>query len=1073
MWGPLFFNPGTQQYLYASAPAVPSTEDHDHAIYSRRRQPSRHPVPKLYQGYSHDQFAPAVPSTAAPYLHPLEVTINDGTHTVVSGDIRIYDAMGRVYPVESIRQYDATGGYTDIGWPTPMMNVLSGGQANTPIPVVSIAAIELNGKKLARVNAPAYQSGYLAACAAKLPSHIRYFRENSEGMPSTAGVAYNWSSTACSWVGTMAAEPFFKGYVWETLGDGLMAADNWGATGEAQVRWRCRQLIDHLGTNLKAILVPGNEPDNLPFYNANYAVGSVSQATALDRMLTMARIVYEERGSSPVALMGPSLAFPTWSGGAGVFNMIDLLGRNNNEILGYLDGIDTHPHTGECTRWHNFDGSAPSDGALSSHHVGRVLAALGVQLPWTPFESGYAFDNNEADGTNSKYRFGSHFCALLRYACSWWSLYCHAQSGHDAMNISEPTPPFAKRAWYDAATQISEPTQYLLPADGQLTITAKTSTAFQAPPWIVCAPHDSTGFPVEFSRVTMTAGNIHCASGGRNIVARPIWLPATGSRTITATVTIAGGGTAKLCAYGFDKLNMLAESIKTITTTGTYGVTFTPRQHGNPLIPDPGYVLVWLDHNGVGSVDWSNISITVYSTDPIQPIQPPTDGPLWYTTQPAGTIVNNVQAPTGANQIDLYSDFAVSIQSQNVPVYKVNVAIDGNGYPGGGLSGQVPVGVCNFDITGSVTATVTVANRTVTSMAVKPDNYGVTATRVGNVITVPIPHPGKYILQINGSEDNWLCLFANPPEAAAPTGTVITYGPGIYTPGRVTLAANTTVWIKAGAVVRGSFVVPNGNITIRGRGILLAPSDANTAAVHMLETSGNHLLYEGVVLIQQHKGFMIRLPNTDTITIDNVKLFSSMDNSDGIDPTSARNVTVVNAFLCNWDDGLTIKSDPGPDVYNVSMTDSLIMTRSGWRGIGHGEEGSATHYNVTFKNIDMLWTHCMNLINMEHSGTWNPFNHDWLYQDIRCELHHGHNRTGVDPTAHFILLEGRNQNITFRNIYYTGPTLPPSGLNGTIDTVLFENINYRPDAGTAWTKLSNDSLLKLTRTGAVTNVTYA
>lgn len=483
-------------------------------------------------------------------------------------------------------------------------------QADVLTPAVSIAGIELNGKKIARVSSPSYQPDYLDACVAKLPSHIRWFRENCEGMPTADGVPYDWASSACSWVDDMASRSFFSGYVFETLGQQIMHAHDWDAVGEAQSRWRTRQLVDHLGTNLRGLLCsPGNEPDNdpLPGGAGFFLTGGASIETALDRMLRMSRITWEERGDSPIALLGPAIAFPTWNGGSGLFNLIDLLCRNDNELLGYLDGINTHAHTACCTRWHNFDGSAPSDGANSTHHVGRVMAALGFAKPWTSFESGYAWDNNEPNGIEAHMRFGSHLCGLLRYGISWWALYCHAKSGHDPMNISEPTPPFAKRTWYDAATMVSEPTQYMRPVGGQLDIVAKPVAEYGVPPWFVLVPHNRP--LTDGNRVVMLDGVVQCTSGGRNIVARPVWLEDLSSRTVSVHAEVAGGAQAKLCVYGFDKLNMLAQSVQPITSAGEYTVTFQPRLHNNPLIPDPNYALVWLDHNGTGTVEWSEPSI--------------------------------------------------------------------------------------------------------------------------------------------------------------------------------------------------------------------------------------------------------------------------------------------------------------------------------------------------------------------------------------------------------------------------------------------------------------------------------
>ena len=448
---------------------------------------------------------------------------------------------------------------------------------------------------------------------------------------------------------------------------------------------------------------------------------------------------------------------------------------------------------------------------------------------------------------------------------------------------------------------------------------------------------------------------------------------------------------------------------------------------------------------------------------------PPPVGNVWYDQLPAGDLLNNVQAPTGANAISLYGDFTVQIQGQNVPVYLVNVARDGTGYPDGGVNNQRPIGLCNFDTTGSVVVTVTVFNRTVTSYAVKTTPYGVqpTSSRSGNTITVNVPHYGKYIVQINGSEDNWLCLFCSPPEEAAPTGNVITYGPGIYTPGRVTLAANTTVWIKAGAVVHGSFIVPNAGCTIRGRGILCDLLDPTSGSTHFLETSGTGFTYEGFTMVGGQP-FNIRMPGASYGLIDNVKIFSARSNSDAMDPTRAHHITIQNVFSCNWDDWVTLKDDGGTSCHDILVQDSMTMTRSGWRLMGFGAEGGGDIYNVTFKKIYALWTHAMNILHTETPD--NPSLHDFLWEDITIEGHHGHQQTGLDPTTRFIQLgnDGGNSphtNFTFRRVSLNG-ILPPSGLHNQCNGIHFEDLYVNG------VKMMSDSSWNMSRNGAA-NVTYA
>jgi glycosyl hydrolase family 28 len=402
---------------------------------------------------------------------------------------------------------------------------------------------------------------------------------------------------------------------------------------------------------------------------------------------------------------------------------------------------------------------------------------------------------------------------------------------------------------------------------------------------------------------------------------------------------------------------------------------------------------------------------------------------LWYTAMPAGTAIV-APAPTGAGSIPLNGDFSVTVAGKNSPVYTAKAAITYNYQWPGPAAKTEPVGFTNFDITGAVTATITVRNRTVTSAKVVPANYKVTPTVNGNVITVRITHPGKYEVQINGSEHKVLYLFANPVDPNPPKPGdpgVSYYGPGIHNIGRKTVGSNQTVYIAAGAIVHGELTTNGSNVKIRGRGILdcsgFATHDGNPVLVYSSNT-----LIEGIT-INDSPGWSISLWGGSNQIVDNIKLFAHRQNTDGIDVVSNTHTEIKNVFLRNWDDGIAIKAMHGRDVYDINVRDSIISTDFGWGALEIGAETpTANISNIRFSNIDILHDHAYNAIDIQNSDQANV--HDVTYSNIRITNHHGYSADGYN--GRWISMEvernqwssgpsaGRITNITLNNVH-SGP----------------------------------------------------
>jgi hypothetical protein len=78
----------------------------------------------------------------------------------------------------------------------------------------------------------------------------------------------------------------------------------------------------------------------------------------------------------------------------------------------------------------------------------------------------------------------------------------------------------------------------------------------------------------------------------------------------------------------------------------------------------------------------------------------------------------------------------------------------------------------SFDMRGPTLVTVMLKNKTevVATATVLPSSYGVAAcVSAGNKISLTIDRPRQVCLVVNGNMDSPLCIFADPPEAHAPT----------------------------------------------------------------------------------------------------------------------------------------------------------------------------------------------------------------------------------------------------------------------------------------------------------------
>jgi hypothetical protein len=255
------------------------------------------------------------------------------------------------------------------------------------------------------------------------------------------------------------------------------------------------------------------------------------------------------------------------------------------------------------------------------------------------------------------------------------------------------------------------------------------------------------------------------------------------------------------------------------------------------------------------------------------------------------------------------------------------------------------------NFTGPVKIRIQKRNGKLNSYEVRPSSYSITPTPFGsNMIefTLPSWEERKVSVEFNGDRYHNLFLLPNKPDTNNPgksSTNVIYYGAGEHNVGEITLTANQTLYIDAGAVVYGNVVVKGDNVTITGRGILSGRKlrhwggDTYSNGAIELNVSGVKNFTLSGITIEEGPSWTVALFNVDHPTIDNVNILDWILNGDGIDLCSVTNATVNNCFIRTTDDCISIKVTQGTwnETKTVNITNCTIWSDYA-RGIVMGPE---------------------------------------------------------------------------------------------------------------------------------------
>lgn len=342
-------------------------------------------------------------------------------------------------------------------------------------------------------------------------------------------------------------------------------------------------------------------------------------------------------------------------------------------------------------------------------------------------------------------------------------------------------------------------------------------------------------------------------------------------------------------------------------------------------------------------------------------------------------VVRVDPAPAGE---ELSKDYAVRVESQEVPVYVAKVAPAEPALRWKAMDDKTnsadyfqTASFAYFDMQGTVTVTVT-CPETIQSAKVLPSSLNLIPVIEGKSFRLTLTEPKPVTIEVNGNWVGALHLFANPPETNAPKPgdpNVLYFGPGIHEVSHVVVTNGQTVYVAGGAVVRGvirpdepfgissysglrtyspTFLLKGTNITFRGRGIVDG-SRCTTHARNLISVQGRDINLEGVIL-RDSSTWTIPIRRSDHVTVRNVKLLGYRANSDGIDICNSRDVTVERCFIRTLDDLIVIKTDARQGETRRIVARECVL----WNEVAHalsiGAELRENVDDVLFANCDVI-----------------------------------------------------------------------------------------------------------------------
>ncbi len=264
---------------------------------------------------------------------------------------------------------------------------------------------------------------------------------------------------------------------------------------------------------------------------------------------------------------------------------------------------------------------------------------------------------------------------------------------------------------------------------------------------------------------------------------------------------------------------------------------------------------------------------------------------------------------------------------------------------------------------------------------VRPLSRAITPAVDGRAIRFQIDGPQFLCVEVPGLKPFF--IYANAPETDKPspldTGVRYFAAGRIHEAGEIVLKSGETLYIEAGAVVRGFVRSTNAtDVSIRGQGVLdgrfhnYAKGDRVRSVIFERCTN---VRVSDIIMIEP-TSWMLVFACCRGVHVDGLKQIGSCMSSDGIDIVSSRDVLIENCCLRNDDDNIAVKAGTFEktliwegDIDNVLVRRCVFLNGQPGNVMEIGYELSTDRVsNVIFEDIDVLNGHGEGAVFSIHNG---------------------------------------------------------------------------------------------------------
>jgi len=366
------------------------------------------------------------------------------------------------------------------------------------------------------------------------------------------------------------------------------------------------------------------------------------------------------------------------------------------------------------------------------------------------------------------------------------------------------------------------------------------------------------------------------------------------------------------------------------------------------------------------------------------------------------------------------------------------------------------ISYCFFDFTGDVFVKVISKNKKFKTARIRPDYRG-TIANVQNDSTVQflLFQPENVSVELDGDiTDNLLVFTSKPPvtmeeakkQAKRERRQFVYYAPGFYNQqDTIFVGSNTTVYLDGGAYFTGTFAINDAqNVSILGRGVARPVRGYEGCHVHR----SKNVLIDGLIVNTCPVG------GSDGVTLHDVRSISHPGWGDGLNVFASSNVLFDRVFCRNSDDCTTAyatRKGFSGNTRNVRMRNSTLwadVAHPIFIGIHGNPEVGDTIEHLVYENIDILgqaepqvdYQGCLAI----NCGDGNVVR-DVLFDNIRIEQIEAGSiaQVKVGYNQKYCTASGRGvEDVTFRNVRYTGTTPNLSIINGYDQDHMVRNITF-------------------------------